>query len=166
MASFTIRSAEPVDAEAVTRMHLQAWREAYGHLLSADFFAAAEARVPAQVEQRRARFARGPGAMIAVDGDGAVVGVAHAGAAQGEDAPAGRELYLIYALRHVHGSGVGQALLDGVLGAAPAFLWVLEDNPRAQAFYRRNGFEPDGTRTLLPDEWENLPEIRMVRGVG
>ena len=70
---------------------------------------------------------------------------------------------MIYALRRVHGTGVGQALLDAVIGKDSAYLWVLEDNPRAQAFYRRNSFVPDGRRELLPPEWEELPEIRMVR---
>ncbi len=73
------------------------------------------------------------------------------------------ELQVIYTLRRVHGLGVGQALVDAVIGNSAAFLWVLEDNPRAQAFYRKNGFQPDGTRQLLPPDWHELPEIRMVR---
>ena len=62
----------------------------------------------------------------------------------------------------MHGSGTGQALLDAAVGDRPAFLWTAEDNPRAQAFYRRNGFIADGARKIEP-EWENLAEIRMVR---
>ena len=44
-----------------------------------------------------------------------------------------------------------------------AFLWVLEDNPRAQAFYARNSFGADGARDVLGADWHNLPEIRRVR---
>ncbi|WP_311381148.1 hypothetical protein [Arthrobacter sp. ISL-85] len=33
---------------------------------------------------------------------------------------------------------------------------------RAIGFYRRFGFHPDGAEDVLPD-WEDLPEIRMVR---
>jgi hypothetical protein len=33
-------------------------------------------------------------------------------------------------------------LLDAAVGSAPAFLWVAVDNPRAHAFYARNGPEP------------------------
>ncbi|MHA7200304.1 GNAT family N-acetyltransferase [Arthrobacter alkaliphilus] len=76
---------------------------------------------------------------------------------------AGGVTQVLYTLRRVHGLGVGQALVDAVIGNSAAFLWVLEDNPRAQAFYRKNGFRPDGTRELLPPEWHELPEIRMVR---
>ena len=43
----------------------------------------------------------------------------------------------------------------------PCSLWVLEDNLRAQGFYRRNGFVADGTRELYDDlgTWE----IRMIK---
>lgn len=43
-----------------------------------------------------------------------------------------------------------------------ASLWVAAGNSRAIGFYRRFGFEPDAAQDVLPD-WENLPEIRMVR---
>ncbi len=40
-------------------------------------------------------------------------------------------------------------------------LWVADPNPRAQAFYRKHGFVPDGTAQV-----ENgVREIRMVRDV-
>ena len=70
--------------------------------------------------------------------------------------------WMIYQYSRAHGSGTGQALLDAAIGDAPAYLWVAEDNPRAQAFYRRNGFVPDGAREVLAHA-ENLVEIRMVR---
>ncbi|HSU45963.1 MAG TPA: hypothetical protein VLJ40_03535 [Arthrobacter sp.] len=44
----------------------------------------------------------------------------------------------------------------------PAEAWVAAGNSRAIGFYRRFGFEPDAAQDVLPD-WENLPEIRMVR---
>ncbi len=59
-------------------------------------------------------------------------------------------------------AGSGQALLDSAVADRSAFLWVAELNPRAIAFYRRNGFEADGAHTVSA-EWENLAEIRMVR---
>lgn len=76
--------------------------------------------------------------------DGTVVGFAAAGPGRGDDAPADLELYAIYQQLSAHSSGTGRALLDVANGAKPAFLWVAEANPRAQAFYRRNGFNPDG----------------------
>lgn len=41
-------------------------------------------------------------------------------------------------------------------------LWVLDENPRAIAFYRRNGFEPDGAEKNDRD-YGDIREIRLVR---
>jgi RimJ/RimL family protein N-acetyltransferase len=45
--------------------------------------------------------------------------------------------------------------------ARPAYLWALDDNPRAHAFYRRNGFELDGAEQF--DELWQVTEVRFVR---
>jgi len=39
---------------------------------------------------------------------------------------------------------------------------MAQDNPRARAFYARNGFTPDGARKVEPS-WEDLTEVRLVR---
>lgn len=69
---------------------------------------------------------------------------------------------MINILASHYGMGVGQALLDAAIGDRPASLWVAEDNPRAQAFYRRNGFALDGARDTI-ERLENMAEVRMVR---
>jgi ribosomal protein S18 acetylase RimI-like enzyme len=160
---FTLRRALVEDVESLTRMHLAAWRESYGHLLPEEFFAFREATINARIKRQREALAGSYKPMLAHDADGALVGMASAGEAQDEDRPCELQLQVIYTLRRVHGLGVGQALVDAVLGNAAAYLWVLEDNPRAQAFYRKNGFRADGKRQLLPPDWHELPEIRMVR---
>ena len=58
--------------------------------------------------------------------------------------PARRELEGIYLRKTAYGSGAGQLLLDAVVADAPAYLWMLDDNPRAEAFYRKNSFARDG----------------------
>jgi GNAT superfamily N-acetyltransferase len=161
---FTLRKAGPDDAEIVPRLHLDAWRESYGHLLPEEFFASREAVMADRIEQHREALAGTYQPVLAFDGGGELVGMAAAvSPSNDEDAPCKTELQLIYTLKRVHGTGVGQALLDAAIGTEAAYLWVLEDNPRAQAFYRRNGFVPDGKREILPPEWQELPEIRMVR---
>ncbi len=88
--------------------------------------------------------------------DHEVVGIAMSGAASGPEA----QLHLIYLLRRAHGSGAGQALLDAVIDPTEAAsLWVADPNPRAQAFYRRNRFRPDGEAK----EEDGVHEIRMSR---
>lgn len=67
---------------------------------------------------------------------------------------------MLYVLASHHGSGVGAALLQQVLDASrPASLWVADPNPRAQAFYRKNGFERDGSVKVEG----GVREVRMVR---
>ena len=68
---------------------------------------------------------------------------------------------VIYVLEGHHGTGVGQALVDAAIGDRPAYLWALDDNPRAHAFYRRNGFELDGAEQF--DELWQVTEVRFVR---
>jgi GNAT superfamily N-acetyltransferase len=160
---YRIRQATPEDAEAVVQMHTLAHEECYSHLLPSDFFAARRASIPERTERRRAYLGVQEPRLIALDPGGRVVGLADAGPGRDADQPHALELYCLYTLRHTHGSGLGRALLEAAIGAAPAYLWVLEDNPRARAFYGKQGFRPDGEHNLLPEDWYRLPEMRMVR---
>ncbi|WP_026537296.1 GNAT family N-acetyltransferase [Arthrobacter sp. 9MFCol3.1] len=160
---YQIRQAAGGDADAVVRMHTRAHEECYGHLLSAAFFDARRASIPERVEKRRPYLDSAEPRIIALDKGNEIVGFADAGRGRDDDLPGELELYSIYTLGRTHGTGLGEALLRAALGDLPAYLWVLEANPRAQAFYAKNGFQPDGTRKLLSPDWEELPEIRMVR---
>lgn len=94
-------------------------------------------------------------------GGGQVVGWANTSAGRDPDRPRDLELEGLYVLDAHHGTGVGQALLDAAIGDRPAYLWALADNPRAHAFYRRNGFVADGTEKV--DEFWEITEVRFVR---
>ncbi|MFF1253540.1 GNAT family N-acetyltransferase [Pseudarthrobacter sp. NPDC058329] len=160
---YQLRQASPEDAEAVVLMHTLSHEECYPHLLSPAFFAARRNAIPERVDRRRKYLDVADPRIIALDAGGEVVGLADAGPGRDEDSPVPLELYSIYVLGRAQGRGLGAALLGAATGQSPAYLWVLEENPRAQAFYRAHGFRPDGKRGLLPPEWENVPEIRMVR---
>ncbi|MCC3274183.1 GNAT family N-acetyltransferase [Arthrobacter zhangbolii] len=170
--SFSIRRATPDDAADFVSVHLQSWRESYAHVLGEEVFRRREADRSAAVEHRRAALAEQASdpairTWLAHAGDGRLLGFASAGPARDEDIRAvlPLELWSIYILAEAYGSGVGQALLEHAVADAPAYVWVLEDNVRAQAFYRRNGFVPDGTVKDLPQVWAGtgMVEIRMVR---
>lgn len=163
--TWTIRPADVRDADAWAAVLVQSWQEAYTHLLPEGFF------TPEYVESRR-QWWRGTlqdpplGAVFRVGiQDGQIVGIAMAAdatGAEGEDVPRERQLSLIYVLESEYGTGLGQALLDAVLGVDPAMLWVAERNPRAIRFYERNGFALDGLRR--EDEHRPLlSSVRMVR---
>lgn len=88
----------------------------------------------------------------------------HAGPMPSMASPPARnlQLYTIYLLTAAHGTGLGQSMIEAVVGDAPAQLWVLRANDRAIAFYKRNGFAADGVEFTDSAE-PNRAEIRMVR---
>lgn len=162
MGSFRIRAPRPDEAEALADLHLRTWAETY-----ADKFPPSAWGDEARANRLRMWHAicsapRTDWRTAVAEIEGAVVGIAHT--ANDPDAPPLRErqLWFIYLLVSAQGSGAGQALLDEVLGDDSASLWVLEDNPRARAFYARNGFAPDGARQ--PSGFESGgDEIRLMR---
>lgn len=157
--AFLIRPATLDDADALAWVNVQCWREAYVDLLSPAFLAAFS------VEEMAGKYRRmlEHGDIVHVaEFDGVIRGYATAGPPRDKPPVRDLELSMIYVLASEYGSGAGQALIEAAIGDAPASLWVADPNPRAQAFYRRNGFEPDGAHDLA-ERWENLAEIRMVR---
>jgi GNAT superfamily N-acetyltransferase len=160
-----VRRAVPEDAAALYEVHRVSWLETYAGLVDA-----------AQIEERfsNAELWRGRWAGLIANADvrvaerdGRVVGWCYAIRMPEDDvtSPRSVELEGIYLLAEAHGSGLGQALLDAVLGEAPAFLWVADGNPRAEAFYRRNGFDRDGAVAEHPVTrgGASLRAVRMVR---
>lgn len=145
-------------------MHTAAHEECYADLLPSTFFASSRESIGERIAQRGPYLASQDPRLVAHDEAGEVVGLADAGKARDPDMGGIPELYRIYTLSRTYGSGLGSQLLQAAIGDAPAYLWVLEDNQRAKAFYRKSGFIPDGARKTLMWEGVELPEIRMVRG--
>lgn len=163
--TFTTRVPGPRDAAAIADVHVSTWREAYAHLLSDDFFSAE------YVEGRRRMWdhvlaqPRAEFAIRIAEVDGSIVGFAWVGPGsgqEGEDPPRDRQVNAIYVLSAHYGTGVGQTLLHETLGEDPAMLWVARENPRATAFYRRNGFRFDGAEQIDPYA-PRITAVRMVR---
>ncbi len=72
-------------------------------------------------------------------------------------------LYVLYLLAEHHGTGAGTNLLHAVIDPDEVTtLWVADRNPRAQAFYRKHGFEPDGGSKLEG----GVVDLRMIRHPG
>jgi ribosomal protein S18 acetylase RimI-like enzyme len=157
------------DAADLGRVHQQCWVETYENLVPPEFWEhSTEARRIGMWERMLRR--REPSRRLVVaEVDDSIVGFALAGAALSRDHPdvqpaEALEIRMLYLKRSHHGSGLGQQLLDSVLFAGEAAqLWVAEQNPRAQAFYRRNGFAPDGMRDTRPHQGTDLTAIRMLR---
>ncbi|ODT99240.1 MAG: hypothetical protein ABS81_26090 [Pseudonocardia sp. SCN 72-86] len=161
-----VRPARSDDVDAIARVTVLSWREAYSGILAEHHFD------DDALERRRHQWTQFfatdplPARLVVATVGGEVVGFACAGdataAEQGFPAVRPLHLYAMYLLAAHHGSGSGQALLDAVLGDEPAQLWVLRGNTRAIAFYARNGFAPDGVEFTNPDD-PAMVELRMVR---
>jgi ribosomal protein S18 acetylase RimI-like enzyme len=157
-----VRPAEPADVPELARVHVQTWRETYRGVMPDEVLddpgavGRREQFWTAVLTDDRYRDRR----TAVAEQDGAVVGLALAGPPLDDDATWSAHLYVLYTLASVHGSGAGAALLAAVLDPEESVaLWVADPNPRAQAFYRKHGFAPDGTSKLD----HGVHEIRMVR---
>jgi GNAT superfamily N-acetyltransferase len=159
--SWTITRPTPDDLEELGRVHVQVWQEAYAGLLPAEYLAALDPT--AGPVRWRDLVERPPGPVhwwLARDDDG-IAGMATAGPGRDDDAPVPLELYAINVLRRAHGTGVADDLMAVAVGDRAAYLWVLEGNDRARAFYRRHGFVDEGGRKPEPDT--GVVELRMSR---
>lgn len=161
-----IRTAEVQDAAEIARVHVASWREAYAGIVPADYLAALEpgARQAEWADHLRNGPRDGVRTWVAW-GEGRVLGFASLGASRDEDAGRNeQEIYSIYLDPGMWGRGVARDLLRTVLGEikppVPVSLWVLADNERAQHFYRRHGFSPDGTERMHEVGGSDLLEVR------
>jgi GNAT superfamily N-acetyltransferase len=148
----------------MARVQVRCWQETYRGLMSdavldnPDFPAARERFWTAVLTDERYRQSH---VAVAVR-DNELIGIALSGPPQDVTAGWTRQLYVLYVLAADHGTGAGRALLEAVVDPAEsAALWVADPNPRAQAFYRKHGFVPDGTAQVQ----DGVREIRMVRDV-
>ena len=154
----------PDDAEEVGRVHVRVWQEAYAGLMPAAYLDSLDPdEFAAHWRERLLAPRDGVRHWLARDEAG-IVGLATSGPARDDHAPTPWQLYAINVLARGHGTGVGSALLDAALGDRAAYLWVVEGNHRAIAFYRKHGFTDDGVRDLLPET--GTPEVRMSRPPG
>ncbi|MEV0341614.1 GNAT family N-acetyltransferase [Nocardia sp. NPDC050713] len=153
----------PLAAEHVQGLaecHIACWREAYRGLVPDRVLDAfdVDRRAEAWDRVRRAH----PGSThVAVVGD-SVVGFASSGPPRDRAPVAPLELNALYVRADWYGTGLARELLDTVVAPGqPCSLWVFEDNPRAQAFYRKHGFALEGARKV--EDFTIAMQVRMVR---
>jgi ribosomal protein S18 acetylase RimI-like enzyme len=167
-----VREMQEADIEAVSTVRVRSWKAAYAGLVPAAYLDSMS--VEADAATRRGTFARSTGAEdnLVAEVDGEVVGWACMGPSRDDDAPAGDgELYAIYLLPEVFGTGVGKALMQVVFSYAVKrsyerlTLWVFRDNARAKGFYAASGFAADGAVADWTVGEEAIPEVRYCAQV-
>lgn len=160
--ALTVRSARIGDVSAMARIHVRSWQETYRGVMSDEvlddpsFVSRRERFWTAALSDER--YAKSRAAVA--EQCGQLVGIAMAGPPEVGNSSWAAQLYLLYLLQAHHGSGAGTELLEAVIAPTEsAVLWVADPNPRAQAFYRKHGFRPDGTYQVD----DGVREIRMSR---
>ncbi len=143
-----VRPATTEDAHAIAQVHVASWRQAYRHILPADFLASLS--VAQRMTMWAQSIARGLPQVLVADVEGRVVGFSALGPSRDEDAPASAfEIWAIYLAPSHWSQGLGRELWlasrDALLehGVRSVSLWVMANNDRAIGFYTKAGFEPE-----------------------
>ena len=168
-----LRTATVDDAPAVAAVHVAAWRDAYRGLLPEGYLAALtpDGR-QRRWEQTLAETEWPVRATLVAETAGAVVGFVSFGPSRDADSPVPTgEVAAVYVDPRHWRSGIGARLIDGAVsalrtaGCREVTLWVLEQNARAQHFYRQAGWNPDGGRKDAVVAGVCVTEIRYRRVV-
>ena len=148
----------PEEIEGKSLVHWQTWREAYDNLLPAEY------QETMTLERCRFFSQKYPeNTLIAIDGM-KVVGFISYGNFRDETIQAG-EIIALYVLKDYYGKGIAQKLMKKALSTleqfSEIFLWVLNENKRAIAFYQKMGFTLDGQEKIL-ELGKPVKELRMM----
>jgi ribosomal protein S18 acetylase RimI-like enzyme len=162
---FAVRAARSDDLYGAAVARVASWRAAFTGLVPQDFL---DAMDPAKIATSWAdSITAGRSRLYVADaGGGEIVGYAGVGPERGAEAHENvGELYALFVHPDWWGSGAARVLTDAAVadlraaGCDQVWLWVLEANIRARAFYRRYGF----TETLdrAHSSLNDLPELRL-----
>ncbi|WP_067888518.1 GNAT family N-acetyltransferase [Nocardia vaccinii] len=153
----------PLRAEhclGLAECHIACWREAYRGLIPDHVLNAFDIARRAEQWERIRAATRAPDSILVALVDHTVVGFA--GVRAIDEAPAERELNAMYVRAAWYGTGLAHDLMCEVLDTGRnTSLWVFQENPRAQAFYRKYGFELDSARRA--ERFSPTVEVRMLR---
>jgi GNAT superfamily N-acetyltransferase len=178
MADAETRPAEPSDADELARIQLSTWRTAYASLLPPDVLAGLDTATVAL--QWREAIEHGQ-VFVATEGDWLVgftsagpAPVAESADAKGNPPEDAAAVALIGTLlveprwgRRGHGgrllAAAGAALRKA--GRTRGIAWIPEADQASLGFYRRAGWQPDGTVRTLDAAGRPLREIRVSGGL-
>jgi len=140
-----IRAAQPTDAAAIAKVHVDSWRTTYKGIVPDDFLATLsyEQRTP-WWHNILSQSAPTSFVYVAEDPSGQVIGFASGGPERGGDPDYTGEVYAIYLLAACQRHGLGRHLTSTLVqrlvqaGMPSLLLWVLAANP-CRGFYEALG---------------------------
>lgn len=171
-SELTFRPAGPNDAEAIALLHADSWRRHYRGAYS-DSYLAGDVVADRRAVWSSRLAAPTPSATILAEDDSGLAGFVHV--VFDNDEEWGSLVDNLHVVTDRHRSGIGRALMRRA-GAAvgehasstAVYLWVLEQNVRAQAFYgalggacvEKTAVEPPGG---VPERLGGAPnKLRMA----
>jgi GNAT superfamily N-acetyltransferase len=138
------RHAISGDAPGIARLHAESWRKHYRGAYSDDFLDHAVMGDRLAIWTQRTRELGPDEYTLVAETDEGIIGFAHT--ILDDDPRWGALLENLHVATSLHRSGIGTRLLVGtghaIVQRAPSkrlYLWVLEQNVAAQAFYRTMG---------------------------
>ncbi len=153
--SISYRDAMASDAKALADFCARTFVATFGHLYPAEDLRAFLAAKYSEAIQREEIADASIRYRLAFEGE-ALVGYCMMGALEMNlEDPGALELHRLYVDERLKGAGVAVALMDDCLawarakGAGALYLSVWEENRRAQAFYKRYGFEHVGEHNFM-----------------
>ena len=170
MGTISYRLARRDDAPAIAKLHVESWQVAYRGMFPDDFLDNEASADRDNVWRERFADPNREKTTITVlaESDGELMGFAHS--IIDEDATYGTLLDNLHVRRTEHRSGIGTRLMAetaerlATLGRSILYLWVLEENDQARAFYRALGGKECG-RGSVADSHSNpsLPAVPSLR---
>jgi ribosomal protein S18 acetylase RimI-like enzyme len=170
-----IREATVEDAQAIATIHVSSWQAAYRGILPEAYLANLVVTQRSEA-WRKLIIAGAPRVLVAhavpqadanTDTQETILGwVAFGDSRDGDKGPRWAEVETLYIAPVFWRNGIGKGLIDAArhalqgAGYTHLALWVLLDNRRARAFYKRSGFVCDNSSrgVQLGGKW--LTEIR------
>ena len=158
-----VRAALEGDLYGAAVARVASWRAAFTGLVPQEFL---DAMDPAKIAAGwKDSIAAGRSRLYVAAAGDRIVGYAGVGPARQGPADTG-ELYALFVHPDYWGKGAAKLLTDAAIGdlrdrgCREVWLWVLEANARARAFYRRYGFTETTARTT--SSLNDLPELRLA----
>jgi ribosomal protein S18 acetylase RimI-like enzyme len=173
MTAHTIRPARPTDAPALGHIQVTSWRSAFRGIAPDDYLDH-QASIENQIEDWREILVDPEQLVFVAENDQKVIGYAWAHREEAPDREWDGELVSMHLLPEFKRQGLGQKLFSAAavqlqsLGCRSVYLWVLEDNHAARAFYEVLGGKLAGQHQIELGEkplselaygWPNISDL-------